>query len=210
MAPAPIPKQHLDSLSWAQRNVGQHEQPMGSNTGPFVRSCQAATWLSGTRWPWCIAFWVKAWRVAGVVLPYLGAGAYATLDWYRKHLPGWVVPASRARPGALVIFNIGTGHGGMLSRPFAETDPWIETVDGNIGDKVSRNRRHISNVRGVIDPPEAGAPPAPPVKKPVFEVVTSASGHTKVVYVSGSKAISRKLGAILNRYGGVTIRRRKR
>jgi hypothetical protein len=200
---------HQYALQWAREHLGEHEVPMGSNTGPFVLSCQRATWLGGTRWPWCVAFWVKAWTVAGRTLPYRGAGAYAMLDWYRKHLPTWVVAASHARTGSAVIFNIGAGLCAILARPYPETDPWVHTVDGNVGDKVSINKRHITTVRGVIDPPEKMVGVVRPAKPPVFEVVTSASGHTKLVYASGPTAIGKKLPQILNRYGGVTIRRRK-
>lgn len=206
--PPVTPPTHLKALQWAETKIGQKEIPPGSNTGPFVQACQAATWLAGTRWPWCVAFWVKAWRQAGRQLPYLGAGAYAMLDWYQKNQSNWVVPVAKARPGAAVIFNLGSGHCAMLAKPFAQTDPWVETVDGNYGDGVGRGRRHITDVRGVIDPPEGGGKIVT-AKRPVFEVVGSESGHAKIVYVSGSKAISRKIGAILNRWGGVTIRRQK-
>jgi hypothetical protein len=39
---------HEKALSWLRSHVGETEHPKGSNTGPFVRSCQAATWLGGT------------------------------------------------------------------------------------------------------------------------------------------------------------------
>jgi hypothetical protein len=200
--------QHARAVSWAVNRLGQHEQPPGSNTGPFVRECQAATWLAGSKWPWCCAFWVKAWTVAGRKLPYRGAGAYAMLDWYRKNLPGWVVPIERARPGAAVIWNVGSGHCAMLERFYDETRPNVATIDGNVSDAVARRSRHVSLVRGVIDPPEDRGI-VKPAKPPVFEVVTSASGHSKLVYASGAKAVGRKLPALLNRFGGLTIRRRK-
>src|SRR3990167_5113278 len=97
-----LPK-HDATLAWAKTHLGEHEVPWpvpvgqaGSNTGPFVKSCQAATWLDGTGWPWCIPFIVKGWAVAGFKLPYLGAGAYAMLDWYREHEPTRVVPLKDA------------------------------------------------------------------------------------------------------------------
>lgn len=205
------PTKHEKALAWMTKNLGQHENPAGSNTGTFVQSCQAATWLPGTRWPWCVAAWVKAWKVAGLKLPYLGAGAYAMLDWYKAHAHSWVVPIDKAKPGAAVIFNVGSGHVAMLAKPYARTKPNVVTRGGNEGDAMREVTRHVSLVRGVVDPPEQIAPKQRPkqAKPPVFEVVTSASGHKKVVYVSGQKAISRRLGKLLNRYGGITIRRRK-
>lgn len=198
---------HAQVVAWLDGHVGEHEQPMGSNTGPFVISCQRATWLAGTHWPWCVATWVKAWTVAGLKLPYLGAGAFAMLDWYRAHLPAWVVPLAKAKPGAAIIFNIGSGHCATLEKPY-DGGPVVHTIDGNWGDAVTRVAHPANLVRGCVDPVEAGT--VQPAKKPVYEVVTSASGHSKIVFVSGSKTVGRKLPQLLNRFGGVTVRRRKK
>jgi hypothetical protein len=130
------------------------------------------------------------------------------LDWYRKNAPAWVVPLAKAKPGAAVIVNIGSGHLATLELPYKAGDKVVHTIDGNWGDAVARTMHPVSAIRGVIDPPE-NAPPMPPAKPKVFEVVTSASGQKKVVFVSGSKTISRKLPELLNRFGGLTIRRRK-
>lgn len=198
---------HAKALAWVTGNIGQHEVPMGSNRGPFVQSCQAATWLKGTGWPWCVACWIKAWTVAGYKLPYLGAGAYQMFDWYKANLPAWVVPIERAKPGAACIWNEGAGHCSMLKSYDAKTR-LVTTVDGNVSDSVAIRTRPVSMLRGVIDPPEHAPPPPVKAKPPVFEVVTSAAGH-KVIYVSGVKAISNKLPQILKRYGkGIIIRRR--
>lgn len=203
-----ITSKHSQALAWAKASIGQHEDPLGSNTGAFVITCQRASWVPGTRWPWCVAFWLRAWEVAGYkVLPYKGAGAYATLDWYRKNLPAWVVGLEQAKPGAAVIFNIGSGHLAMLAKPVRPSDKTVTTVGGNESDAVRQTVRDRTLVRGVVDPFEAETPK--PARPPLYEVVTSESGEAKVVYVSGQKAVSRKLGQILNRFGGVTIRRRK-
>lgn len=198
---------HEKAVEWMSKNVGQHEQPMGSNTGPFVRECQAATWLPGTSWPWCCAAVIKAWTVAGLPTPWKGAGAWALLDWYQQNLPKCVVPLTKARPGSAVVFNIGTGHVGILEKAYTFGQA-VHTIDGNWGDAVTRVAHPVNLVRGVVDPAEAGTPP--PGKPKRWEVATSASGHTKVVYVSGEKAVSKKLGQLLNRFGGVTIRRAKK
>lgn len=199
---------HQQALKFAHEHLGEHEQPPGSNTGPFVRQCQASTWLAGTRWPWCASFIVKAWTVAGFKFPYRGASAFGMLDYYRAHLPRWVVPVSKAKPGAAVVFNVGSGHVAMLEVPYAGTEPYVQTIGGNEGDAVRREKRHISLVRGVVDPVETGTPPT--AKPPIFEVVTSASGHAKLVYASNARAVGKKLPQLLNRYGGLTIRRRHR
>jgi hypothetical protein len=200
--------QHQKVVAWLRDHVGETEHPDGSNRGRFVQSCQAATWLRGSGWPWCVATWVKAWTVAGRKLPYLGAGAYQMLDWYERNIPAWVVPLARARPGAAVILNIGAGHLATLEHPY-DGHGLVHTIDGNWGNAVTRVSHPVSQVRGVVDPPEKVTSPIKIAQKPpVYEVVTSASGH-KVVYVSGVKAISNKLPQLLKRYGkGIIIRRR--
>ncbi len=202
------PPKHAAALKFAVNNLGQHEQPMGSNTGPFVIQCQRATWLKGTKWPWCAAFCVRAWTVAGYKLPYLGAGAYATVDWYRKNLPAWTVGIGKARPGAMVVVKVGAGHMVMLEVADRKTETF-SAIGGNQGDKVARAIWRWDQVYGIVDPPETEVSPPVVAKKPVFEVVTSDSGH-KIVYVSGVKAISNKLPQILKRHrGGVAIRPKK-
>ena len=198
---------HQHVVAWLREHVGQHEVPMGSNTGAFVRSCQAATWLPGSRWPWCVATWVKAWTVAGYKLPYKGAGAYAMLAWYKAHAPNWVVPLALARPGSAVILNIGAGHLATLVKPY-DGHGVVYTIDGNWGNKVTPVTHPASLVRGCVDPPETHA--IAPAKPPVFDVVRSASGHSKVVFTGGQTAVGQKVAKLLNTWGGVTIRRRKK
>lgn len=202
---------HEKALEWARSELrhGVREDPPGSNTGQRIVTYQRQTWLGGTRWPWCVAFFISAWQLgARRKLPYRGAGAYLFLDWAKT--AGWAVPLEHAIPGDGVVFNVGTGHMAILAEPYAATAPLVRTVDGNVSDRVDTRSRHGSLVRGCVRVPEDPArDPAPP-RKPVYEVVTSASGHSKVVYVSGQRAVTRKLGELLNRYGGVTIRTRKR
>lgn len=206
---------HAKALAWVKSNIGKTEVPPGSNRGPFVQKCQAATSLPGTGWPWCVATWIAAWKYgARVVLPYLGASAYGALDWYQANLPKWVVPRSMwgdAKPGAGVVFNIGSGHLGTLAKPILPGDTTVTTIDGNTSDQVAQRVRSLTLVRGIIDPPEAVAKTivTPPRKSKVFEVATSESGQRKVVYVSGPTAIGKKIAQILNRRGGVTITPRR-
>jgi hypothetical protein len=204
--------QHAAALEFARRELerGVREEPPRSNTGPRIRWYQRHTWLAGTRWPWCVAFFLTAWAEgAGRKLPYPTAGAYDLAKWARAH--GWVSDAKHATPGDGVVFKIGTGHIGLLEHVNLAAGN-VTTIDGNVSDRVGRHTRPLSTVHTFVHVPETpkSAPDPKPPAKPVYEVVTSASGHAKVVYVSGSKAVSRKLGAILNRYGGVTIRRRKK
>lgn len=212
-AGASLPPKHTAALAWATKHIGEREDPPGSNTGTFVKSCQAATWLPGTRWPWCVAFWIKAWTMAGYTLPYRGAGAYAFLDYHRTNLPGWIPKAFHdAKPGAAVIFSIGAGHLAMLAKPIAKGDTTVTTIGGNERDAVRQDTRPLAQVRGIVDPPEFArlpVPPPPPAKPNRWEVATSISGKRKLIYASGANAISRKIGQILNRWGGITITPKK-
>ncbi len=200
-------RKHEKALKFMRDNLGQHEVPMGSNTGPFVISCQRATWLAGTRWPWCCATVIKAWSEAGLPVPWKGAGAWALLDWYRANLPKCVVELDKARAGSAVVFNIGTGHVGILEQPYKGGDR-VHTIDGNWQDAVTRVAHPANLVRGVVDPVEAGTLAA--AKHAKWEVVTSATGHSKVVFASGETGIGKKLPQLLNRFGGLTIRRRNK
>jgi len=195
---------HAKALRSALQDIGVKEQPNGSNSGPRIVTYQRATWLPGTGWTWCVAFCLyHLQKAGGFILPYRGAGAYAYLDWARAN--GWAVPAGRAVPGDMVVFNIGAGHMAMLEKIAGGE---VHTVDGNVSNQVARRVRPLGKVRGFVHVPEKEHT-LPPAKPPVFEVVTSASGH-KVVYVSGARAVGRKLAEILRRHPeGVTIRRKK-
>src|SRR6185436_1835590 len=109
--PYPI---HDRALQVARGQIGVHEQPMGSNTGPQVREYQAATFLGGTGWPWCSAFVLWCWQKAGHPLPYKTAGAYDFLNWAKRK--GWARSSTELVPGDLVVFNVGSGHISMFER----------------------------------------------------------------------------------------------
>lgn len=201
---------HARVVAWARSKVGEREVPLGSNAGPFVVECQRSTSLPGTGWPWCAGFARRGWQASGVEVPYTGASAYGLFDYYAKNLPKWVVPRSvwsDAKPGAFVVFNIGAGHVALLAQPIRGRDTTVTTIGGNESDSVRETTRALSVVRGIVDPPE-NPPKRPPLQKArVFEVATSSSGQRKLIYVSGGKAIGRKLERILNGKGrgGITI-----
>lgn len=194
-------------VSTAKHHVGQREIPMGSNTGPFVLSCQRATFLSGTGWPWCAAFVCKVAAEAGVPLAYNGAGAHDLAD----HHKATKVTYAQAQPGDVVDFNIGTGHTGILVH---KATGGITTIDGNWGDKVAEHVTPLSEVRGFWRIPGVADATQPAKRKlPPFVVSTSANGHSKVLYRTQSK---RSLVDWLTRHtlakiapNGITIKRGK-
>lgn len=203
MVDVPYPK-HEKALSIARSDLrkGVREYPDGSNTGKRIRHMQGHTWLGGTGWPWCVAACICWAEEAGFTLPYQGAGAYQFFDWAKS--AGWTCTAGQAIPGDFVVFNIGAGHMGMLEYPVSGRT--VSTIDGNSSNKVKRNARDISTVRGYIHLPEKVS--MPKAKPPLYEVVTSESGH-KVIYASTARGIAKKLPQFLKKYAKITIRRRK-
>lgn len=190
---------HTAAVASFLKDIGVHEEPMGSNTGARVITYQHSTWLGGTGWPWCVAACCYFAQQAGFTLPYRGAGAYAWLDWARK--VGWALTSAQyqqAIPGDFVVWNIGEGHMSML-RSSVGSDHIVHTVDGNVSDSVAIRDRPLSLVRGFVHLPEQPVTPPPPARPPVFEVATGESG-SKVIYVSGARAIGRNLGRFLGHH----------
>lgn len=195
---------HEAALRSALADVGVHESPMGSNRGLRVQTYQRATWLPGTGWPWCVAAWLYWTLGAGLQMPYKGAGSYALHDWAVKN--GWRVPVHEAQPGDACVFNIGAGHVGMV---IEVTSTSVKTVDGNVSDSVGLRERPFSLVRGCVHVPEAPVH-LPPAKPGAFEVVTSISGHSRVIFNGKASTIGEKLPRFLQKYPSITVRRRKR
>lgn len=202
--PATAYPKHQAALAAAYRDLraGVHEEPWGSNTSGRIREMQAHTNLGGSYWPWCVAADLT-WKIeGGLPTPYRGASAYGHAAWARK--TGWLVPLVKAIPGDTIIFRVGSGHDAMLASPWRPGQQ-VHTIDGNSSDRVKENWRFAGLVYAAIHYPEK-AVNVPAAKPAVFEVVTSESGH-KVIYVSGARAIGRKISEILHNHPhGVVIR----
>lgn len=167
---------HEAVVAWALAKVGLSEKPPGSNRGEFVEFCQSQTWLKGTGWPWCAAFVVAAIQEGGgVTYPDPTAGAWDLLSRGAKR--GWALPANSKLviPGDIVVFNIGSGHTGIVTKV---TTNQVFSVDGNAGDAVRQCARPLSQVRGFVHWPESLPARA---KSPKWQVVGSASGRRKLV-----------------------------
>lgn len=202
-------------LAKAEANVGQHEVPMGSNSGPFVEACQHDTFLGGTGWPWCAAHVCRVAKDCGVPLAYNGAGAHDIAD---HHTASQQTVAS-AKPGDVCDWNEGTGHTSILKEKTSATT-WT-TVDGNWGDAVAVAQHSVASLRKVWRiPGVSDAPASPPRPVPVFVVTTSASGHRKVLFVTKiaghREAAKRRVARWVVRHSigrfknGITIKRAKR
>lgn len=168
---------HQKALEWAIKEIGVRESPMGSNTGPVVKTYQAlGTWLPGTGFPWCAGFanlavirggYTGLARTAGAwdALARAAKQGFATTDW------------KLVRPGDLVVFNVGSGHIAVVEKI---VDGFVRSVDGNSSDQVKRCERPLSLVRGFICWPEDGVEKAS-ARKPLAQVVGGESGRRKLV-----------------------------
>jgi CHAP domain len=132
----------------ASAEVGQAEQPPGSNDSPRIAQYRTATAGSGVG-PWCAYFvsWVA--RQAGTPLGDHGEG-FGSVD----ALYAWAQRTGRAvsngpgvvpRPGDLIVFH---EHVGIVEQVLP--DGRIQTIEGNSSDRVSRNLHESSDALGFV------------------------------------------------------------
>jgi cell wall-associated NlpC family hydrolase len=128
----------------AQAEIGQTEQPPGSNDSPRIAEYRTATAGSGIG-PWCNYFvsWVA--KQAGAPLGEQGQGfgaVAATWDWAQRTGRA-IPPTQQPQPGDLIVWD-GT-HIGMVENVLP--DGRIQTIEGNSSNMVTR-RVHSSNGDG--------------------------------------------------------------
>jgi hypothetical protein len=125
----------LAALKIAEGEVGQAEQPPGSNDSARIATYRKATAGSGVG-PWCAYFVSWAARQAGAPLGEQGQGFGAVADvaaWAQR--TGRSLPAgSRPHPGDLIVW--GSRHIGIVES--VGSDGSIHTIEGNSSDCVSR------------------------------------------------------------------------
>ena len=119
----------------AQAEVGQAEQPPGSNDSPRIAEYRTAVAGSGVG-PWCAYFLSWAAKQAGAPIGEQGQGfgaVSAVWDWAQR--TGRTVPAgSTPQPGDFIIW--GGRHMGMVENVLP--DGRIQTIEGNSSDQVAR------------------------------------------------------------------------
>jgi hypothetical protein len=122
-------------LAIASAEVGQAEQPPGSNDSPRIAQYRSATAGSGVG-PWCAYFVSWAAQQAGAPIGEQGQGfgaVAAVWDWAQR--TGRTVPAgSTPQPGDIIVWD--GRHIGIVES--VGTDGSIHTVEGNSSDQVSR------------------------------------------------------------------------
>src|SRR3954464_1610466 len=119
----------------AAGEVGQAEQPPGSNDSPRIAEYRSATSGSGVG-PWCAYFASWAGRQAGTPLGEQGQGfgaVSAVADWGQR--TGRSLPAgSKPQPGDLIVW--GGRHIGIVES--VDAGGSIHTIEGNSSNAVSR------------------------------------------------------------------------
>jgi hypothetical protein len=132
-------------LAAIRPEVGQAEQPPGSNDSPRIAQYRQATVGSGVG-PWCAYFVSWAARQAGVPIGDSGQG-YGLVDdvWAWGERTGKSLPAgSTPQPGDLIVWD---EHIGIVESVGA--DGSIHTIEGNSSDRVAQ-RTYGSDGGGAV------------------------------------------------------------
>ena len=134
-------------LRAVQGEVGQAEQPPGSNNSPRIAQYREAVAGAPGPGPWCAYFVSWAAKKAGIPIGPNGSG-FGSVDalyaWAKKE--GKAVSASegRPRPGDLIIWD---EHMGVVESVQGNT---IKTIEGNSSDKVSRRTHRLGDAIGYV------------------------------------------------------------
>ena len=147
------------ALSIAISQLGQQEQPKGSNSGPMVDKYLKSVGLA-PGFAWCQAFvhycYEQAAAQMNVTCPVLRTAGVADCwnrsDATKKHAAKDLkADASKIVPGAqfILVFAGGTGHTGMIERVDGNV---LHTIEGNSntdgsreGYEVVRHVRHLTD-----------------------------------------------------------------
>jgi hypothetical protein len=135
----------------AESQVGQAEQPPGSNDGPAISMYRSAVAGAESGEPWCAQFasWVA--KQAGIPLGDQGQGFSAVSQiWSWAQQTGRAItngPGVVPQPGDLIVF--GDSHVGIVVGVQSNGD--IDTVEGNYDGQVSRAVRSPSEATGYVN-----------------------------------------------------------
>ncbi len=134
----------------AESQIGQSEQPPGSNEGPAIAAYRSSTAGAAPGEPWCAYFASWAARQAGEPIGAAGEGlGSVSAIWSWAQSAGRAVvnaPGVEPRPGDLIVF--GGEHVGIVRGVLP--DGRIATVEGNYENKVSANVRSASEATGYV------------------------------------------------------------
>jgi CHAP domain len=134
----------------AESQLGQAEQPPGSNESPAIAQYRGATAGAAPGAPWCAYFasWVA--RQAGEPLGEQGQGLGSVSEvWSWAQSNGRAVangPGVVPKPGDLIVF--GGEHVGIVRDVLPGGQ--IQTIEGNYENKVAANVRSPSEATGYV------------------------------------------------------------
>lgn len=135
----------------AESQIGQTEQPPGSNESPAIAQYRTATAGAVPGAPWCgyFASWVAS--QAGEPIGDAGQGAGAVSEvWSWAQSTGRAIangPGVVPQPGDLIVF--GDEHVGIVRDVLPNGD--IQTIEGNYENKVAANVRTPTEATGYVD-----------------------------------------------------------
>jgi CHAP domain len=135
----------------AESQLGQTEQPPGSNESPAIAQYRTATAGAIPGAPWCAYFasWVA--RQAGEPIGENGQGAGAVSEvWSWAQSTGRAIPNGPGvvpQPGDLIVF--GDEHVGIVRDVLPNGQ--IQTIEGNYENKVAANVRSPTEATGYVN-----------------------------------------------------------
>lgn len=132
-------------LSAASGQVGQTEQPPGSNDGPAIATYRSAVAGAYPGAPWCAYFVSWCARQAGTPIGPGGEGLGSVAeitDWARSTGRLTDTPA----PGELILF--GDRHVGLVES--VDPDGTVHTIEGNTSDGVRRETHAPGEATGYV------------------------------------------------------------
>ncbi len=135
----------------AESQIGQAEQPLGSNESPAISMYRTATAGAIPGAPWCAYFASWAARQAGEPLGTNGEGLGSVAQvWSWAQSTGRAIPNGPGvtpQPGDLIVF--GDEHVGIVRDVLPNGD--IQTIEGNYENKVSANVRTPTEATGYVN-----------------------------------------------------------
>ncbi len=135
----------------AESQLGQTEQPPGSNESPAIAGYRTATAGAVPGAPWCAYFASWAARQAGEPLGANGEGlGSAAQVWSWAQSTGRAIPNGPGvspQPGDLIVF--GDEHVGIVREVLPNGN--IATIEGNYENKVAANVRTPTEATGYVN-----------------------------------------------------------
>jgi CHAP domain len=134
----------------AESQLGQSEQPPGSNEGPAIAQYRTATAGAAPGEPWCAYFASWAASQAGTPIGEHGQGlGSVSAIWSWAQSSGRAIanaPGVTPKPGDLIVF--GDQHVGIVREVLPSGQ--IATIEGNYEDKVAANVRSPAEATGYV------------------------------------------------------------